>query len=71
MVTDALTTRGNTNDHDKFQKSMLPMVAFGVGEIAGCFFIGWVVDKFGSRVAAIVNLIVMVIMTCLTLGFLA
>jgi predicted MFS family arabinose efflux permease len=50
---------------------MLTMVAFGVGEILGCFFIGWIVDRFGSKVAVIVNLIVITIMTGLTLGWLA
>ena len=46
------------------------MIAFGVGEILGCFFIGWVVDKFGSRKAAWVNVGICAIMTGVTLAFL-
>lgn len=43
------------------------MIAFGVGEILGCFFIGFVVDKFGSRKASLVNVGICAIMTLLTL----
>jgi predicted MFS family arabinose efflux permease len=47
------------------------MVFFGLGEILGCFCIGYIVDKYGSRAAAVANMIIMVIMTSLTLAFLA
>ena len=46
------------------------MIGFGVGEILGCFFIGFVVDKFGSRKAAWVNVGICLIMTAVTLVFL-
>ena len=46
------------------------MIGFGVGEILGCFFIGFVVDKFGSRKAAWVNVAICLIMTGVTLAFL-
>ena len=42
------------------------MIAFGVGEILGCFFIGFVVDKFGSRKAAWVNVTICFVMTVVT-----
>lgn len=46
---------------------MLAMVLFGVGEILGCFFIGHIVDKYGSRVATVFNIIIMLIMGALTI----
>lgn len=51
-------------------KATLAMIAFGVGEILGCFFIGFVVDRFGSRKAAWVNVGICFIMTVVTLVFL-
>ena len=48
---------------------MLTMVAFGVGEILGCLFIGKIVDRTNNRVAGFVNLFIIVTMTGLTLGF--
>lgn len=47
------------------------MIAFGVGEILGCFFIGWVVDKFGSKRASWVNVGICLVMTVVTVAFLA
>ncbi len=41
---------------------MLAMVLLGVGEILGCFFIGAIVDKFGSRTAIICNLVCILLM---------
>ena len=46
------------------------MIAFGAGEILGCFFIGFIVDKFGSRKAALVNVVICLVMTGVTLAFL-
>ena len=48
---------------------MLAMVLFGVGEVLGCFFIGFFIDRYGSRVAAIVNVVIIVIMGGVTVGF--
>lgn len=49
--------------------SMLAMVGFGVSEIFGCFFIGMIVDKLGSRVATIFNVISILLMTGVTMAF--
>ena len=48
---------------------MLAMIAFGVGEVLGCFFIGYFVDRFGSKVASVVNIILVILMTFSTLGY--
>ena len=45
------------------------MIAFGVGEILGCFFIGFIVDKLGSRKASIFNVGICFIMTVLSLAY--
>jgi MFS family permease len=57
-------------DAEQQYKSVLAMIAFGVGEILGCFFIGWVVDKYGSRKASWVNVGICLIMTVVTIAFL-
>ena len=41
------------------------MMAFGLGEILGCFFLGYIVDKFGSKKAVTANLVILVF----TFGF--
>lgn len=48
---------------------MLAMVVFGVGEVVGCFFIGQVIDKYGSKAATLVILALLTIMAALTLAF--
>ena len=45
----------------------MAMVGFGVGEVLGCFFIGSVVDRFGSRKTCFVNITICVLMTVVTL----
>ena len=48
---------------------MLAMTAFGVGEVVGCFFIGYVIDKYGSKFSTLVILGILVILTGLTVTF--
>ena len=50
----------------QFQKAMIAMVFFGVGEILGCFFIGFIVDKISSRKAALFNVGIVVLMIAVT-----
>jgi predicted MFS family arabinose efflux permease len=45
------------------------MILFGVGEILGCFFIGWIVDKFGSQRATVVNCFIMTLMGVTTVAY--
>eukprot|EP00347_Sterkiella_histriomuscorum_P000222 403376714 len=54
----------------QYEKSMYAMVIFGVGEMIGCFFIGYVVDKKGSKFASVVDVVIIVIQTIVTLLFL-
>lgn len=46
---------------------MAAMILFGVGEIFGCFFIGFIVDKLGSKVASVCLIVIMILMTATTL----
>ena len=55
------------DDQYKFKLAMYPMILFGLGEVLGCFFIGLIVDRFGSKVAAVCNIIIMLTMTSVTL----
>ena len=57
-------------ESDTSFKAAMAMIGFGVGEILGCFFIGFIVDKFGSRKAAWVNVTICFLMTAVTLIFL-
>jgi len=47
---------------------MVAMVAFGVGEILGCFFIGYFVDNYGSKICALINVGIIIIMSGVTIG---
>jgi len=48
---------------------MLAMVLFGLGEILGCFYIGIIVDRYGSKVAIFHNIAIMLTMGGLTFAF--
>lgn len=48
---------------------MLAMVLLGVGEILGCFFIGFIVDKLGSRTAIVCNLFCILLMIASTIVY--
>ena len=60
---------GGDDEKYQFKMSMLALALFGVGEIVGCFFIGFIVDKCGSRTATIVNLINIAAMIGVTILF--
>ena len=68
MMSDALKQEGK-DDPQQFKLSMLAMVLFGVGEILGCFYIGFIVDRYGSKVATVHNLVIILIMGGLTFAF--
>lgn len=46
------------------------MVAFGLGEVVGSAIIGQIIDKWGSRAAALANVCIIISMTGVTLSFL-
>lgn len=48
---------------------MLCMVSFGVGEVLGCFFIGLFIDKIGSKVSSLVNVVLVILMGAVTIMF--
>jgi predicted MFS family arabinose efflux permease len=66
MMTGAI---GGTDTKYQFKWSMLAMVGFGLGEIFGGFFIGFIVDKFGSKVAILCNTMIILAMFAVTFGF--
>lgn len=49
---------------------MMAMVIFGIGEVIGGIIIGQVIDKRGSKYVAVVNVLIVLIMTFVTLAFL-
>jgi predicted MFS family arabinose efflux permease len=49
---------------------MLAMLVFGIGEVLGGFFIGQIIDSQGSKLVSIINVVLIVVMTFITLAFL-
>jgi hypothetical protein len=45
------------------------MVSFGAGEVLGCFFIGLFIDKVGSKLSAVVNVVLVTVMGVVTVMF--
>ena len=45
------------------------MVLFGLGEILGAFFIGFFIDRIGSKLATFINITIIGIMGGVTLGY--
>jgi len=45
------------------------MTLFGLGEVLGCFYIGFIVDRWGSKVAAYHNMVIMILMSGITITF--
>lgn len=66
MMTGAI---GGDDDGYQFKWSMLAMVGFGFGEIFGGFLIGFIVDRWGSKFAIAVNVLIIIIMTGITIAF--
>jgi MFS family permease len=66
MMTKSMEEKGKTPDYALGQANFA-MILFGVGEILGCFFIGWIVDKYGSYRATVVNCVIMAVMGLITL----
>lgn len=46
------------------------MTVFGLGEVLGAFFIGYLIDHFGSRSCSLVNVALVMITTVFMLEFL-
>lgn len=46
------------------------MLVFGIGEVLGGFFIGQIIDSQGSKLVSIINVVLIVVMTFITLAFL-
>ena len=46
------------------------MLVFGIGEVLGSFFIGQIIDSQGSKLVSIINVVLIVVMTFITLAFL-
>lgn len=52
-------------------KSVLAMIAFGCGEVLGCFFIGFIIDKLGSKRSSFFILGIIIIMTVVSVIFIS
>ena len=69
MMSLQLSQQNNYSSSDQFYYSMLAMSAFGFGEVFGCFFIGWVIDKFGSKNGTISILAILILTAIMTLAY--
>ena len=50
-------TMPDEDDNVKFQKSMFAMTALGIGEILGGIYTGFLIDKYGNKVATYSNIV--------------
>ncbi|CDW79472.1 major facilitator superfamily protein [Stylonychia lemnae] len=57
LVIIIIDTEKIGDDQYKFSQSMLTMVSFGAGEIMGSIFSGWMIDKYGNKKTALLNVI--------------
>jgi len=64
-----MTATIDGDNNYQFKWSMLAMVGFGFGEIFGGFIIGYVVDRYGSKIAIMCNLVIILLMFGVTMGF--
>ena len=64
------TMSKDENDQNKDFKTSLVLISFGFGEVLGCFFLGYVVDKYGSRRAVFANLAIMIVTMAYFIEFL-
>jgi predicted MFS family arabinose efflux permease len=71
LVSMLASTMPGIDTHTQYESSMMAMVVFGFGEMFGCFFAGYVIDKKGSQFAAIVDLASIFVTIIVTLLFLA
>lgn len=39
------------------------MIGFGIGEILGCFFIGYIIDLIGPKKSSWVNVVICIVMS--------
>ena len=52
-----MLTLGENKDFYHLVKPKYALMFLGLGEIIGSFFMGYMVDKYGSRISAIINVI--------------
>ena len=55
----------------EFEYSMLAMVWFGVGEVLGCVYIGQIIDRFGTKHAALHICAIILMMGGITVTYIA
>jgi sugar phosphate permease len=63
----SLDDNPNLDNNHRTALALHGMIAFGFGEVMGGIVMGFVIDKFGSKVASIKNIILVIIMTVTTI----
>ena len=64
------STMKDTETNEQYEQSMKAMVVFGFGEMLGCFFTGFMIDRRGSKFASLLDLVSIIITVSVTLLFL-
>ncbi|CDW83344.1 major facilitator superfamily protein [Stylonychia lemnae] len=57
------------SEDQQMMKSLFAMVSLGIGEIVGGFYVGQIIDKFGSKTASISNIALVGMQTIVVLAF--
>jgi MFS family permease len=68
LMGDAVKHDGG-DEHKQFFLPLMAMIAFGVGEMAGSIFEGYLVDKYGNQRSVLGILGIIFVAGCLTLWF--
>ena len=61
-----LRDRDDLSDNEKESKALYGMVCFGFGEVIGGIVMGWVIDRYGSKIGSIKNVFIALAMTSST-----
>lgn len=67
MISDTMPEEKNSVI---LERTMEAMIAFGIGEVLGGLFMGFVIDSKGPKIVVIINVVILVLMTVVTIFFL-
>ena len=63
-----LRDRNDLSEKEKESYALYGMVCFGFGEVFGGIMMGHIIDRYGSKMGSLKNVVLIVIMTATTYG---
>jgi MFS family permease len=71
LIPIIFSTLPDDDQNVQFQKAMFSMTSLGIGEILGGIYTGYIIDKFGNKVATYSNILTVIIQTVFALSYIA